>query len=130
MADKCAVKKYVQNILGEDYTIPTVGVYENMDEIALESLPDKFVMKCNHDSGSAIVCRDKSKIDWTEAKNRIGKALKRNYYYIGREWPYKNIKPKVIIEPYLDDLSGGGVLRIINSIALMGNRNSYMYQKA
>ena len=74
-------------------------------EINFEKLPKKFVIKCTHDSGSTIVCKDKDKFDIKKAKKKINKALKFNYYYSGREWPYKNIKPRIIIEKYMVDES-------------------------
>lgn len=103
MVDKYEVKKYVSDIIGEEYVIPTLGVYKNFDEIDFDKLPNQFVMKCTHDSGSTIVCKDKTKFDIKNAKKKISKALKYNYYYSAREWPYKNIKPRIIIESFMDD---------------------------
>lgn len=103
MVDKYEVKKYVANIIGEEYIIPTLGIYNTFDEIDFKKLPDKFVMKCTHDSGSTIVCQDKNKLDIRKIKKKINKALKYNYYYAGREWPYKNVVPKILIEKYIID---------------------------
>lgn len=103
MVDKIAVKDYVAKKIGEEYIIPTIGVYEKFDDIDFNKLPKQFVMKCNHDSGGLIICKDKTKLDIKAAKKKINKSLKRNYYYTGREWPYKNVKPKIIIEQYMED---------------------------
>ena len=106
MADKYAVREYVKNKIGEEYLIPLLGVYNNFDEINFEELPEKFVIKPNHTSGNVYICTDKNEINYKKLKKQINKWLKRKYYYLHREWPYKNIKPKIIIEEYLDDLSG------------------------
>lgn len=103
LVDKYAVKEYVANVIGEDYIIPTIGVYEKFDDIDFSTLPDKFVIKCTHDSGGVVVCKDKSKLDVAIAREKISKCLKRNFYYIGREWPYKNVKPRIIIEEFMED---------------------------
>ncbi len=103
MVDKYEVKKYVANIIGEKYIIPTLGVYNSFNEIDFEKLPQKFVMKCTHDSGSTIVCKNKKKFNIQDAKKKINKALKNNYYYGGREWPYKNVVHKILIEKYIID---------------------------
>lgn len=103
MVDKYEVKKYVANIIGEKYIIPTLGVYDSFNEIDFEKLPQKFVMKCTHDSGSTIVCKNKKKFNIQDAKKKINKALKNNYYYGGREWPYKNVVHKILIEKYIID---------------------------
>ena len=106
MVDKYEVKKYVSNIIGDEYIIPTIGVYDKFEDIDFDSLPNQFVMKCTHDSGSTIVCKDKGKFNKEEAKAKLEKALKHNYFYDSREWPYKNVKPRIIIEKYMVDESG------------------------
>ena len=103
MVDKYETKKYVANVIGEEYIIPTLGIYDSFDEIDFEELPDKFVMKCTHDSGSTIVCKEKEKFDKKKAKNKINKCLRKNFYYEFREWTYKNVKPRIIIEKYMED---------------------------
>lgn len=102
MVDKYEVKKYIEKIWGKEYVIPTIGVYEKFEDIDFEKLPEKFVMKCTHDSGSTIICKDKSKFDIKKAKKNIDKKLRNNFFIIGREWPYKNVKPRIIIEKYLE----------------------------
>lgn len=101
MVDKYAVKQYVSNIIGEQYIIPTLGVWESFDDIDFAQLPDQFVLKCTHDSHGIVICRDKSCLNLKNARNRITKSLKRNYFYAGREWPYKNVPRKVLAEKYM-----------------------------
>ncbi len=107
MVDKYEAKKYVSSIIGDKYVIPTLGVWENFEDIDFMSLPDKFVLKCTHDSGGLIICRDKSKLDMKMAKNKIKKSLRHNYFLSGREWPYKNVKPRIIAEEYMEDADTG-----------------------
>lgn len=101
MADKIEAKRYVANIIGNKYIIPTLGVYNRFNDIIFDELPNQFVIKCTHDSGGIIICKDKSSFDVKSAKKKIKKLLKRNFYYAHREWPYKNIKPRIIIEKYM-----------------------------
>lgn len=101
MVDKYAAKQYVADIIGEQYIIPTLGAWNHFDEIDFDKLPDQFVLKCTHDSGGLVVCKDKSKLDKKAAKAKIEKSLKRNYYWSGREWPYKNVPPRIIAEQYM-----------------------------
>ncbi|MBQ7410442.1 MAG: glycosyl transferase [Clostridia bacterium] len=106
MVDKYEVKKYISDKLGEDYIIPTLGVWDSFDEINFNLLPKQFVLKCTHDSGGVVVIKDKDKIDIKKVKKKLEQSMKKNYYYIGREWPYKNIKPRIIAEKYMVDESG------------------------
>ena len=103
LVDKYEVKKYVADKIGEQYIIPTLGVWNHFDDIDFDSLPDQFVLKCTHDSGGLVICRDKSKLNKRAAKEKLEKCLKRNYYWSGREWPYKNVKPRIIAEKYMED---------------------------
>lgn len=103
MVDKYEAKKYISNLIGEEYIIPTLGVYNNFDEIDFDKLPNEFVMKCTHDSGGNIICKDKTKLDFKVVREKIERCLKRNYYNVGREWPYKNVKPRIIVEKYMED---------------------------
>ena len=106
MVDKYEVKKYVADMIGEEYIIPTLGVWDRFEDIDFDSLPDQFVLKCTHDSGGLAICRDKSKFDIEKARTKINKALKRKYFYVHREWPYKNVKPRIIAEQYMADNNG------------------------
>ncbi len=104
MVDKYEVKKYVKEKIGEEYIIPTLGIYNNFDEINFDELPNQFVIKCTHDSGGLVICKDKTKFDKVKAKRKINKCLKMKYYDTYREWPYKNVEPRIIIEEYLEDI--------------------------
>lgn len=103
MVDKYEAKNYVGNIIGQEYIIPTLGVYDKFEDINFSELPSQFVLKCTHDSGGVVICKDKSKLNIEEAKKKLNKSLKMNFYYLAREWPYKNIKPRIIIEKYMED---------------------------
>ncbi len=103
MVDKYEAKEYVKDIIGEEYIIPTLGVWDNFDEIDFDKLPNQFVLKCTHDSEGLVIVKDKSKLNIEEAKKKIEKAMKYNFFYIGREYPYKNIKPRIIAEQYMED---------------------------
>jgi len=106
MVDKFTAKKIAGSIIGDEYIIPTIGVWDNVDEIDFESLPEQFVLKCTHDSGGVVVCNDKDKLDIDAAKKKLRKAFKTNYFYPDREWPYKKIKPRIIAEEYMESESG------------------------
>jgi hypothetical protein len=101
MVDKYQVKKYVADIIGDKYIIPTLGVWDKFDDIDFDKLPNQFVLKCTHDSGGIIICKDKSKFDYKKARTKINTSLKKNYYFAGREWPYKNVIPKIIAEEFM-----------------------------
>lgn len=103
MVDKYEVKEYVSKKIGSEYIIPTLGIFANFDEIDFEQLPNQFVIKCTHDSGGLVVCKEKRDFETTSAKKKIQKCLKHNFYYLAREWPYKNVKPRIIIEEYMFD---------------------------
>lgn len=103
MVDKYEAKKYVSNIIGEEYIIPTLGIYNSFEEIDFNKLPNQFVIKCTHDSGGLVIIKDKKNMDIKEVEKKINKCLKRNYYYGSREWVYKNVKPRIIIEKYMED---------------------------
>lgn len=103
MVDKYEAKKYVASIIGEEYIIKTLGVWDKFDEIEFDKLPNQFVLKCTHDSGGLVICKDKSKIDIMAVKNKIEKSLKTDFYLLAREWPYKNVKKQIIAEEYIED---------------------------
>lgn len=107
LVDKYLVKEYVSQKIGEQYIIPTIGVWQDANEIDFNNLPSKFVLKCNHDSKSVFICKDKSKFEVQNAVKKLNEGLKRNHFFYGREWPYKNVKPVIMAEKYMEDESGG-----------------------
>ena len=107
MVDKVAVKAYVAQLIGEEYIIPTLGVWDDPDDIDFDALPDQFVLKCNHNSGVGLcICKDKSELDIEAVKSELRKGLKQDYYMLGREWPYKHVPRKILAEKYMVDESG------------------------
>lgn len=107
MVDKNAAKKWAADIIGQEHIIPTIGVWDCFDDIDIASLPERFVLKCTHDSHSAMVCTDKNQFNFSEAKNLLERALKREYFYEGRQWPYKNVPPRIIAEKYIENDATG-----------------------
>lgn len=103
MVDKYEAKKYIGNIIGEEYIIPTYAVWERYEDIDFEALPNKFVLKCTHDSGGLVICENKKSFEKEKARKKITSSLKRNYFYNSREWPYKNVRPRIIAEKYMLD---------------------------
>lgn len=103
MADKYEVKKYVAEKIGEEYVIPLLGVWENFDDIEFNLLPEQFVIKCTHDSGGVVICENKNDFDIDKTRKIINRSLRRNYYTQSKEWVYKNIKPRIIVEKYMKD---------------------------
>lgn len=106
MVDKVEAKEYVARQIGSQYIIPTLGVWEHFEEIDFALLPDKFVLKCTHDSGGLVICSDKSKLNRDAARKKILKSLRSNYYLEHREYPYKDIRPRIIAEKFMVDESG------------------------
>lgn len=104
MVDKYEVKRIVKENVGDSCLIPTIGVWDRFDDIDFSSFPKAFVLKCTHDSGSVVICKDIATFDKKSAKEKLTRALKRNYYLRSREYPYKNVKPRIIAEPYMEDL--------------------------
>lgn len=104
MVDKYEVKKWVEEQVGQRYIIPTLGLWENFDDINFETLPNQFVLKCTHDSGGVIICRDKKGFDIEAARKIIQRSMQSNFYYRMREWPYKGVKHRIIAEEYLSSL--------------------------
>lgn len=109
LVDKYEVKEYVANLIGKEHVIPTLGIWDNFEDIELDKLPQKFVLKCTHDSGGLIICKNKDTFDRVYAKIKLESCLGRNYYTMSREWPYKNVKPRIIAEVYMDDYKPGEV---------------------
>lgn len=107
MVDKVKAKEYVASKIGDEYIIPTLGVWDNADEVDFDSLPSRFVIKCNHNSGKGMyICRDKSKMDVHKVREGLRRGLQENYYKHGREWPYRDVPRRIIAEQYMEDESG------------------------
>lgn len=100
MVDKYAVKKIVSDQIGSEHVIPCYGIWNSFDEIDFDNLPDKFCLKCTHDSGSYVICKDKTTFDKTAAKEKLERNLKKNFFFEFREWPYKNVKARILAEKY------------------------------
>ena len=103
LTDKYAVRKYIAEIIGSQYSVPLLGVWDHFEEIDFNQLPNQFVLKCNHDSGSYLICKDKSTFDIAAAKAKLESCLSRNHYRLSREWAYINIKPLILAEEFLTD---------------------------
>jgi len=97
VADKLAVREYIKTRTNRLHLVPLLGVWEKVGEIEWDRLPDKFVLKCNHDSGSVVICRDRRKFDFSEARLKLGLAMKKNMYYQTREWQYKISAPRYFV---------------------------------
>ena len=103
LVDKKEFKTYIREVLGSEYVVPTLGVWDCVEEIEWDKLPERFVLKCTHDSGSAIICKDKATFDIEAACKKLSNDLKKNFYWLGREWPYKDVMPRIIAEELLGD---------------------------
>ena len=103
MVDKYGVREFIKERIGEEYLIPVYGVWDKPENVDFSTLPDRFVLKCTHDCGGVIICRDKSKFNKEDAISTLKECMKKNFYYQGREWPYKNVIPRVYAEAYLED---------------------------
>lgn len=110
LVDKYEVKNIVSKWIGEEYIIPTLGIYNHFCDINFSNLPEKFVLKCTHDSGSVKVCLNKNTTDFSEWEKWFEWHLKTNFSYKFREWVYKDIKPRIIAEEYIDSLDKKGVV--------------------
>lgn len=105
LVDKYEVRKHIKKLIGEEYLIPLLGTWDNVDDIDFSELPNQFVLKCTHDSGGVVICHDKSKLDVKMTKRKLAKLLSHNYFWGQREWLYKSIKPRIIAEKYMVDES-------------------------
>lgn len=102
MADKYEAKLYMKDFVDEKYLVPSYGVWDRFEDIDFENLPDKFVLKTTHDCGGVLICEDKENFDYARAKDFLESHMAENYYYRGREWVYKDIKPRIMAEKLLD----------------------------
>ena len=110
LVDKYEAKRIVGDLIGNEYIIPTLGVWDRFDDIDFAGLPDRFVLKCTHDSASVVLCKDKSTFDYSSAREKLTEALKTDYYhYEGKQWVYKGIKRRIIAEEYLDEGNNAGL---------------------
>ncbi len=107
LSDKYAVKEQISKMIGSQYVIPLIGVWDKFDDIDFDKLPNQFVLKCTHDSGGIVVCKDKSQLDIEKARRVISRGLDRDFYVFSREKAYKNIPRRVIAEEYKEDKSTG-----------------------
>lgn len=101
MVDKYEAKKYVADRIGKEHVVSFYGVWDSFDEIDFSKLPNSFCLKCTHDSGSFVICKDKNSFDVEAARKKLERGLKQNFYLRFREWPYKNVKPRIIAEEFL-----------------------------
>lgn len=106
IVDKYSVRNYISQQIGEEYLIPLLGVWDSFDDIDFSSLPNRFVLKCTHDSGSVVLCNDKNTFNVESARKKITEKLSVNPFWHGREWPYKGVKPRIIAEQYMEQENG------------------------
>lgn len=106
MVDKYEVRNYIAQTIGNRYLIPLLGKWNDINDINFDKLPNKFVLKCTHDSGGVVICTNKKELNIKKTKKFLEKKLNTNFFYRGREWPYKNVTPRVIAEQYMVDESG------------------------
>lgn len=110
LVDKYRVKDWVAAKIGSEYVIPTLKMYKTPEEIDLNELPEQFVLKCNHDSGSVIICKNKALFDLTAAKQKLSKCINHNFYKDAREWAYKNVKPVLFAEKFMYEEGGENLM--------------------
>lgn len=105
LVDKFAVKEYVSKLVGEQYVIPTIGIWDKFEEIDFSKLPNKFVLKTTHGGGNlgVVICKDKKTFDIVKAKNILNKSLASDSYKLTKEWPYKNVRRRIIAEEFISD---------------------------
>ena len=112
LVDKYRVREYIAEKLGEEYLIPLLGVWDDPDEIDFDALPDQFVLKCNHNSGTGMcICRDKSQLDYGEVRKNLRKGIQEDFFLKAREWPYRDVPRKIIAEAYMYEESDVSVDR-------------------
>ena len=101
--DKYKMREIIEEKYGKEYLIPLIGVYDSENSIPWDELPEQFVIKCSHGSGCNVICKDKKNLDIEKTKKQLHDWMNKNWYYYGREWPYKNIKPRIVIEKFVKD---------------------------
>lgn len=107
MVDKAAAKNWAASIIGSEHIIPQLGIWDRAEAIDLDSLPDQFVLKGTHDSHSIVICKDKKTFDFEAAKERLNRSLKTEHFHLGRQWPYKNVPPRIIAEKFMENEATG-----------------------
>lgn len=140
VSDKLLVRDYITHKIGDEYLIPLLGYWDTFDQIDFDSLPNRFVLKCNHDSGGLVICDGKEHLNYKKAQKIINKSLKNNFFYIGREYQYKNIQPKILCEQYISEdgnvpldykiycFNGKPDVILVCKDRFMGNSNRARYQ--
>ena len=103
MVDKIEVKGYVTEIIGYEYVIPTLAVYDSVEDINYDDLPNQFVLKCTHDSGGVVICKDKKTFDKESAARKLKRGETHNYYKYSLEYPYKDVVPRIIAEEFVSN---------------------------
>ena len=112
MADKVKAKEWVAQRIGKEYVIPTLGVWERAEDIDFASLPNRFVIKCNHNSGKGMyICKDKTKMDEHNVRDGLSKGLKEDYFHHNGEWPYKDVPRRIIAEQFMEENGNSGDLK-------------------
>lgn len=122
LADKILAKQYVESVLGPGYTFPLIATYDRVEDIDFDALPNQFVIKANHNSGGLCICKDKVNgvivlgksddqrhLSYDEVRAVLKKSLSKNYYWGGREWPYKNIRRRILVETFMQQPDGSGL---------------------
>ena len=109
LVDKIKVKEYVAQVVGEQYVVPTIGSWSKVDDIPFDTLPEEYVLKCNHDSGSVFIATKGMVLNREMIKKQLAKRLQTNYYWTGRETPYKFVEPRVFAEPMIKSSAEGGL---------------------
>lgn len=107
LADKIAVRDYVRERVGGEVLVPCYGIWDKPGDIDPDALPGSFVLKCNHESGFVVLCKDKNRLDWIYTRAQLATRLRMNHYYRYYEWPYLNIKPRIMAEELLVGDDGG-----------------------
>ena len=107
MVDKAAAKRWAASVIGNEHIIPQLGIWDRAEKIDLDSLPDQFVLKGTHDSHSIVICKDKKTFDFEAAKERLNRSLKTEHFNFGRQWPYKDVPPRIIAEKYMENEATG-----------------------
>lgn len=110
LVDKYEVRKYIENKIGSEILVPLIGVWNTWEEIEFDTLPERFVLKTTHDSGGVAICQNKANWNMEKAQKKIIDSLSRNYFYLGREYPYKDIVPRIIGEEYIENEQAGELI--------------------